>query len=513
MFSRISRSFYRTSAWRLALRSTLVFAAGSAGVFLAMYIVVARAVQERSDSWLMRESETLRQVALNTPRGARYDHTLKEVAELASTESSYDGRGHQIQGNTAFFAETDGAGHTPVWVGPKDSSVFLTALANLRSAEDAPASLHVDGWREPFRVVAVDMKPGGGRIYLGLLDASATLLMRRLLARFVLGWMFMVAFGFLITLLGLRRMLRRVDAITGAAASIRSDDLSTRVLVENQRDEVARLARTFNNMLDRISSSVNQLRTLTDSMAHDLKSPITSVRGSLEIALSLEDREQSAELMAGAIEQLDRLSDVITTSLDLAEADGGALRLRLKDTDIGELAGRVAELYAPAFAENHQKLTVTVAGPVHCRVDVSLCSRMFSNLMENELRYAGAGSQVRLKVSAAGHLACISLEDDGPGFAPDLLQSSVPAENGQGTAAPRVFHRFVKGSDSLGHGLGLAFVNAVAMAHGGRAIARNRETNLSPHGGAQIVIELPLAAHAGMQLPRTDSVGSSVRQR
>jgi signal transduction histidine kinase len=306
-------------------------------------------------------------------------------------------------------------------------------------------------------------------------------------------------------------MLRRVDAITGAAASIRSDDLSTRVPVENQRDEVARLARTFNNMLDRISSSVNQLRTLTDSMAHDLKSPITSVRGSLEIALSLEDREQSAELMAGAIEQLDRLSEVITTSLDLAEADGGALRLRLKDADIGELAGRVAELYAPAFAENGQKLTVTVSMPVHCRIDVSLFSRMLSNLMENELRYAGPGAQVRLRVSATEDLACITLEDDGPGFDAELLEASLP-ENGQGTAAPRLFHRFVKGADSQGHGLGLAFVNAVAMAHGGRATARNGATSLPAQAGAHIAIEIPLAGGTGeAELHRAASMSSSAR--
>jgi signal transduction histidine kinase len=108
-------------------------------------------------------------------------------------------------------------------------------------------------------------------------------------------------------------MLHRVDAITSAAASIRPDDLSTRVPAGAPQDEVSRLAATFNNMLDRISASVNQLRTLTDSVAHDLKSPITSVRGSLEIALSLEDREQSAELVARAIDHLDRLSEVITT--------------------------------------------------------------------------------------------------------------------------------------------------------------------------------------------------------
>ena len=493
MFSRISSSFYRTSAWRLALRSTLVFAAGSAAVFLVMYFVVARTVQARSDSWLIGESETLKQVALNTPRDALYDRIVEEVAELASQEVSYDDTGHHIQGNTVFFAQTDGNAHTPVWVGPADSGKFLNSLESLQIAQGAPVSLRVPGWPEPFRVVAADMKPGDGRIYLGLQDASAAALMRRLLMRFALGWLCMVAFGYFITLLGLRRMLKRVDAIAGAAASIRPDDLGTRVTVANQRDEVERLARTFNNMLDRISASVNQLRTLTDSVAHDLKSPITSVRGRLEIALSLEDRSQSDDLVAGAIEQLDRLSDAITTSLDLAEADGGALRLRLEPVDLSELVGRIAELYAPAFADNQQRLKVQPGGGVRVQMDVSLCTRMLSNLMENELRYAGAGSEVRVSVTASREMACLTVEDDGQGFPADLLRSGAPGEGGTETALPRVFLRFVKGSHSQGHGLGLAFVNAVATAHRGRAIARNSGDS---QGGAQIVIEVPLADRA-----------------
>jgi signal transduction histidine kinase len=494
MFSTIRWSFYRTSAWRLAVRSTLVFAIGSAGVFLAMYFVVARAIQARSDSWLIGESETLKQVALSTPRDALYGRLVGEVAELASQEVSYDDTGHHIQGNTVFFAETEGSSRAPVWVGPANSAEFLQALAKSRPEQLTPQSVRIAGWREPFRVVAVRINAGGGQIYLGLLDSAATALMQRLLLQFAMGWVIMVAFGFLVTLLGLRRMLRRVDAITGTAASIRSDDLSTRVPVENQRDEVARLARTFNNMLDRISASVNQLRTLTDSMAHDLKSPITSVRGSIEIALSSDNREQWSELMAGAIEQLDRLSEVITTSLDVAEADAGALRLRPERTDLGELVERMAELYRPVYAENDQQLCVTVAMPVHCRIDVSLCSRMLSNLMENELRYAGTGSQLRVKVSASGQMASITVEDDGAGFPLDLLESVVPGDQDNGTTPPRLFHRFVKGSESKGHGLGLAFVSAVAMAHGGRVGARNHGLNGSRNGGAQIVVELPLAS-------------------
>jgi len=476
MFRRVSTSFYRTAAWRLALRSTLVFAVASAAIFWLMYIMVANTVRERGDSWLMGESETLRQVALNTPRDALYDRIVEEVAELASQEVSWGSNGEHVGGNTVFFALTGDPARPPVWVGPHDSRPFLSALAATSIPPRTPISLRVPGWTAPFRVVAVQMRTGSGHLYLGLLDAGAIHLLRRLLVRFFFGWLLMVALGFLATLFGLRRMLKRVDAITGAAASIRTGDLSTRVPAGRQQDEVARLARTFNNMLDRISASVNQLRTLTDSVAHDLKSPITSVRASLEIALSLPNQEQAAELVASAIEHLDRLSEVITTSLDLAEADGGALRLRRESVDLTALVQRVAELYAPAFADRGQHLTVSTSAPAAVRVDVPLCNRMLSNLMENELRYAGPAAHVSLDISTGDGVACITLEDDGPGFAADLL--------------PRVFQRFVKGNSSEGHGLGLAFVSAVAVVHGGRALARNR-----PQGGAQIVVEIPLAAH------------------
>ncbi len=474
MLSRVGTSFYRTATWRLTLRSTAVFAAASAAVFLVMYIMVARTIRERGDSWLVGESETLRQVALNTPRDAFYERIVEEVAELASQEVSWDSGGQHVKGNTVFFAQLGRPSDPPVWVGPHDSTHFLDALRHSNVPERSPVSMRVDGWDEPFRVVALDMSPGASRVYLGLLDLGAVHLLRQLLLRFFLGWMFMVAFGFLVTLLGLRRMLKRVDAITGAAASIRTDDLGTRVPVGHQQDEVARLARTFNNMLDRISASVNQLRTLTDSVAHDLKSPITSVRGSLEIALSLDDREQSSELVARAIDHLDRLSEAITTSLDVAEGEGGALRLHRETVDLSNLLQRVADLYAPAFSDRQQRLNIFAAGPACIAADLSLCTRLLSNLMENELRYAGPGASISIEATALGGNASITVNDDGPGFADDML--------------PRVFQRFAKGRTSEGHGLGLAFVSAVAVAHGGRAVARNR-----PTGGAQIIVELPLS--------------------
>lgn len=481
-FSRISGSFYHTAAWRLALRSTIVFAAVSAAVFLLMYGLVASAIRERGDSWLIGESETLKQVAITTPRDALYGRIVEEVAELATQELAYDGKGHHSATNTVFFLQTDDSGRPPLWVGPANNEPFIDAIRKRNIREHAAVSIRMAGWRSPFRVVAADLEPqadggtGAGRIYLGLLDTAAQNLLVNLLFWFFFGWICMVGFGFLTAILGLRRTLKRVDAITTAAADIDAADLRSRVVSASKpNDEVARLARTFNTMLDRISTSVNQLRTLTDSVAHDMKSPITSVRGELEAALSTDDADLSRECVAKALDHVDRLSAIVTTSLDVAEAEAGALRLRREKIDLSELVHRVAELYTPAFLDRHQTLATTAPEAVAASVDQRFFTRLLSNLMENELRYAGEGARIEFRVAAKDGMASITVEDDGPGFAPEMM--------GQ------IFQRFVKGRESQGHGLGLAFVKAVACAHGGSARANNRHTL----PGIQIVIEIPAA--------------------
>lgn len=475
MFSRLRRFLFPTSSSRLAVRSTAVFAVSSAAVFLVMYGLVAESVRERSDSWLIGESETLKEVALNTPRDALYNRIVGEVAELATQEVAYDSEGNRTTDNKVFFLQSDPEGDNPLWVGSwagTGSLQFVTAVEQMNLKVRKPASVTIPGWGPPFRVTATESDETGRRVYLGLQDRSADALLRRMLFRFFLGWVAMVGFGFLTAYFGLRRMLKRVDQITTAAASIGSEDLSSRVSAGGERDEISRLARTFNNMLDRITASVSELRSVTESVAHDLKSPITSVRGSLEYALSTDKEEESRELVAKAIENLDRLSDVITTALDVAEADGGALRLRPERIDLTELLNRVAEVYAPAFAERRQTLEIDASRSCLAVADANLLTRVFSNLMENELRYAGEGAQVSIHVSEHNGKARVRVGDNGEGFAAELL--------------PHIFERFVKSPKSEGHGLGLAFVKAVATAHGGTASAGNRSG-----GGAELVFEIP----------------------
>ena len=135
---------------------------------------------------------------------------------------------------------------------------------------------------------------GGSPIYLGLSERGARHILHTLTKRFLLVWTGTVFLGFLISYLSTRRTLRRVERITETVARIGSEGLDERLPEPAGSDEISRLAKTFNHMLERIQASVKQLRSVTDGVAHDLKSPVTSVRGTLESALSAENGERMA---------------------------------------------------------------------------------------------------------------------------------------------------------------------------------------------------------------------------
>ena len=134
-----------------------------------------------------------------------------------------------------------------------------------------------------------------------------------------------VVLGFLVVFFATKRMLDRVHRITRTANRIGQYDLRSRVPEVKGTDEIAQLARTLNKMLDRIENSVNQLHTITNSLAHDLRSPMMAIRGKLELALLADHESAWTDPIASALEELDRLSDFLTKSLDVAEANADAL--------------------------------------------------------------------------------------------------------------------------------------------------------------------------------------------
>ena len=471
MFSGKRNVVRDSAAWRIAAWPAVAFAVGVALALATMYVFVARDIRARSDAWLSGEAETLADVAANTPRDSLYGRLVEEVAELATHEVADPNLSGQQQ-NSVFFLQVQ-PNEEPIWVGPAPKQRFIQAIESAQMAWGTPENVHVDGWKLPFRVVYHSRNASAG-IYLGFSDVSGAKMLDRLSQRCLAVWGITVLLGFLITWMAAYRTLSRVERISDTVSRIGSDDLGNRLPEGHYPDEISRLSNTFNKMLDRIQSSVHQLRILTDSVAHDLKSPVTSIRGILEVALAQTDRAQVQEQVAEAIEGLDRLSEMLNTTLDLAEADAGALPLQNEPIELAGLIQPLVDLYQPAMDDQGHRVT-TQLQPMVVDADRSLMNRMIANLLDNEVAHLPPGCDITIVTQARDQEARIVFTDNGPGFQAELIG--------------RAFERFVKGEHSTGHGLGLAFVQAVVTAHGGNVALSNQ-----PGGGAVISLSMPVAA-------------------
>jgi signal transduction histidine kinase len=464
-----------TAAWRIALWTTLAFAVGTFVAFFIVYLVVAREIWSRSDAWLTGEAQVLAQIAEHTPQGGLYNQIVEEVAELAMHEvpDERGSRGERL--NSVFFLRVNPGGDI-LFVGPGSKDPFWRAIQEARLQVGKPQSIRVQGWRPAFRVV-LQVHEGGNPTYLGLSERGARHILNTLTYRFLWGWTGTVLLGFLISYLSTRRTLRRVERITETVARIGSEGLEERLPEPVGSDEISRLAKTFNHMLERIQASVKQLRAVTDAVAHDLKSPVTSIRGTLESALTAEDDDQWRDSVAQAIEGLDRVSALLNTTLDVAEAKAGALPMKRVPVDLPTVVTQLLQLYMPAMADRQHEVRTDLQSDIVVEADLGLINRTLGNLLENELLHLPPGCQIDIRLRSHQGYAELVIEDNGPGFPPEIRN--------------RTFERFVKGKHSPGHGLGLAFVDAVAQAHSGTI-------KISDHagGGARISLLLPLSEKA-----------------
>jgi signal transduction histidine kinase len=461
----------RSAAWRISLWASLAFAIGTMMVFAMLHRFVANDIQRRSDAWLSGEVGVLGDVAGRTPKDRLYRRVVGEVAELASREVPNRQRSSGAENDAVFFLQAGESGPAKLWVGSGDGAANLAAIRSTRVLSGVPSDVQIQGFSIPFRVASVHIEDGSS-IYLGLSERDELHVLRNLRVRFLTLWVAMVLLGFVIVFYATWKMLSRVSEITEAASRIGQSDLSSRVPDTRGNDEIGHLARTLNHMLDRIESTVHQLHTITDSLAHDLRSPLTAIRGKLETALANDVRADHAEPIVSAIDELDRLTEFLNTSLDVAEAKADALRLSRTELDLDEIVRGMVDLYEPSMSDKGLGVQLRSAGSVKVLADPALLHRVIANLLDNELKHLPASCLVCISLRADNHVVTLTVEDNGPGFDTEIGR--------------HLFERRVKGRASRGHGLGLAFVEAVVRVHGGTVTAANRH-----EGGAQLTVTLP----------------------
>src|SRR5665213_2273953 len=309
MFSKTAKPIMRSAAWRISLWATLAFACGTMVVFIFLHQFVAGDIQRRTDAWLAGEAGVLSDVAARTPKGVLYRRVVGEVAELASREVPHKRGDNAGLNDSVFFLQTAADGSVGLWVGAGDVNAHFTAVRNSKIVPDTPTSVHITGFDAPFRMVCVRMD-SGSQIYLGVSERDQLRVLGKLRLRFVLLWLLIVLIGSAIVFYSTRRLLRHIREITDAASRIGEDDLSSRVPTTRRNGEVAQLAITLNRMLDRIEKTIHQLHTITGSLTHDIRSPLTAVRAKLEMALTA-GKDEESEAIVSAIEDMDRLTEFL----------------------------------------------------------------------------------------------------------------------------------------------------------------------------------------------------------
>jgi len=250
-----------------------------------------------------------------------------------------------------------------------------------------------------------------------------------------------------------------------------------RVPVKERGDEIDQLALTFNQMLDRIQTLVTEIRQMGDNIAHDLKSPLTRIRGIAEITLTTgESLSEYQTMAASAIEECDRLLDMINTMLMISKTKAGVDKPVRERIDLADLARDACALFGTMAEDKGVALVCETAEACEILGDIRSIQRMLSNLLDNAIKYTASGGTVRVLIpECTGNTPEITVTDTGIGISAEDL--------------PHIFERFYRCDRSrseAGTGLGLSLARAIARAHGGDITAASR-----PGQGSAFTVTLP----------------------
>jgi signal transduction histidine kinase len=314
-----------------------------------------------------------------------------------------------------------------------------------------------------------------------LLVGRDNLLFKPLQTRFWFGLTAAIAVlciaGLLVGLITRRALLSRVHSIRQTVSAIIHGDLKHRLPTHLNEDELNTLSQTINGMLDQIELLVHGVRNVSNSIAHDLRTPLAELRSRLEeLTLIRPSAEETYEEIDAAVADVDRVIRIFDALLRLAEIDAGMRRSGFESLDVADLAANAVEFYEPAAELKNINLKFRSDGPLLVSGDPVLLAQALSNLIDNALKYAPHNGAIEVAVKKRGEATAeISVSDNGPGI--------------EDVEKTKVVERFYRGDASRGTpgvGLGLSLVQAVAKLHGS-------PLELYDHlPGLRVVLTLPI---------------------
>jgi len=439
-------SLRNTLAFRLTLWYAGIFTLSSCVAFLLFYALITSFIQDRTDQELL--SQVNRFAALGAADG------IEAVKNAAVIEAQGAGVKKVFFRLLSLNGQAFSSSNMTYW---KDIDVDGAAIQELLHGRD-----HV------FEIITIPKRREKVRVLYAMLSPAIILQVGQAMesySRFLDAFkgIFITTMTFLIVLAAgvgwfmAGRAVSGVEAVTRTAQKISGGNLAERVPVKERGDEIDQLATTFNQMLNRIQALLTEIKEMSDNIAHDLRSPITRIRGNAEVTLTTGKSLNEYEAMAAStVEECDRLLDMINTMLMISKTEAGVDRLAREEIDLGSLVRKACELFEPTAEDKGVSLSCDVQNESHLAGDTRMIQRMLSNLLDNAIKYTPSGGAISISVSENDGQVAVSIRDTGIGLSPSDL--------------PRIFERFYRCDQSrsqAGIGLGLSLARAVARAHGG----------------------------------------------
>jgi signal transduction histidine kinase len=430
-----------STTFKQALIAVGTFGLIVSAIFSYVYLSTSSHVRSRSDRAITSEYLSLRDAYERSGRDGLVDLIRQRLTDKGFTDNVYI---------LVDRSSTVLAGNLREW----PSTVTVpSGWTEFRASEPLPNATN-----RPLLRGILETFPGGDRLLVArdISDLDGFIAQIRAAVISFLALMFVV--GVVVSVLVTRRTVGRIEQINATSRAIMLRGLDQRIPLRGSNDEWDRVAENLNSMLDRIETLMREVKQVSDNVAHDLRTPLTRMRGRLEKAYS---RKRSGEddqaLIGDTIADLDAVLRIFTSITRIAQIETQARKGAFRTVNLVDIASEVVELYDAAAEQDGTRLSIVGDRDVPVTGDRDLIFDAIANLVDNAIKHGRAGGQVIVTSENVDGQPVISIADDGPGIPIDQRE--------------HVFKRFYRLEQSRytpGNGLGLSLVAAVARLHGAR---------------------------------------------
>ena len=472
MFWKSLKEFTHTISFRLNLWHAFMFLLSAAVLFVLLYFLLSAAIDRKDRDVIQARLREYVAVYENGGIPALRDWTT---------------RVNEARKQRMFFVRVVTPDRTVLLlVIPQDwfeaDVQLLDRFTQVRYGAPTPRLIADDWIRVPRNeeidlTVASTRLPDGTTLQVGRSSDSREKLLQRFRQAFLIVIPPVLLLGFIGGATMTRRMTKPVCNIVDAASSIiNTGRMDVRVPERQANDELQDLVVLFNRMLAHNEKLFHALRDSLDNVAHDLRTPLSRLRTTLEGALTSKGSGSPEDAVVEALEETDRVETIIRTLMDVAHAETGLMQLRVEQTDVGLLVDDVVELYEDIAQERNVKIVRKIEEPLPVTVDAARIRQVFANLLDNAIKYTPPGGEVIISTERANGEARIVFRDSGHGIPQGDL--------------PRIWERLYRGDKSRsehGLGLGLSLVKAIVEAHSGHVDVSSEEGK-----GSEFKVRLPV---------------------